>query len=95
VAGCALLNPPDVILAAMPEYRRHRVAGGCYFFTVNLLERSPNDLLVRHIDSLRAAVREVRRTLAVPHRRLGGAARSSALHPDAARGRRVRNSGHG
>ena len=55
-----MLNPPDVILAVMPEYRRHRVAGGCYFFTENLLERSPNDLLVRNIDTLREAVREVR-----------------------------------
>ena len=23
----------------MPDYRRHRVPGGCHFFTVNLLER--------------------------------------------------------
>ena len=45
----------------MSDYRRLRVAGGCYFFTVNLLERRPNDLLVRHIHHLRAAVREVRR----------------------------------
>jgi putative transposase len=44
----------------MPNYRRYRVLGGCYFFTVNLLERHPNDLLVRHIDLLRAAVRRVR-----------------------------------
>jgi len=45
----------------MPDYRRHRVAGGTYFFTVNLLERYPNDLLVRHIDLLRAVVRAVRK----------------------------------
>ncbi len=44
----------------MPDYRRYRIAGGCYFFTVNLLERSPNDLLVRHIDLLRQAVRRVK-----------------------------------
>ncbi len=44
----------------MPNYRRYRVPGGCYFFTVNLLERHPNDLLVHHIDLLRAAVRRVR-----------------------------------
>ena len=31
----------------MPDYRRYRVPGGTYFFTVNLLERHPNDLLVR------------------------------------------------
>lgn len=45
----------------MPNYRRLWHPGGTYFFTVNLLERSGNDLLVRHIDLLREAVREVRR----------------------------------
>ncbi len=44
----------------MPDYRRYRIAGGCYFFTVNLLERSLNDLLVRHIDLPRQAVRCVK-----------------------------------
>ena len=44
----------------MPNYRRYRIPGGCYFFTVNLLERYPNDLLVRHVDLLRAIVRDVR-----------------------------------
>jgi putative transposase len=39
----------------MPDYRRHRVSGGTYFFTVNLLDRR-TDLLVRHIDALRAAM---------------------------------------
>lgn len=35
--------------------------GGTYFFTVNLLlERYPNDLLVRHIGLLRMVVRKVR-----------------------------------
>jgi len=38
----------------MPDYRRYWVAGGSYFFTVNLLER------VRHVDALRDAVRGVR-----------------------------------
>jgi len=37
----------------MPDYRRYRIPGGTYFFTVNLLERSPNDLLARHIDTFR------------------------------------------
>lgn len=46
---------------AMPDYRRVRIPGGIYFFTVNLLERYPNDLLVRHIDALRESVRRVRR----------------------------------
>ena len=39
----------------MPDYRRFRVPGGTYFFTVNLLERRL-DLLVRHVDALRAAL---------------------------------------
>ncbi len=43
----------------MPNYRRNRVPGGTYFFTVNLLDRRA-DLLVRHIDALRAAVRRAR-----------------------------------
>ena len=37
----------------MPDYRRNRIAGGCYFFTVNLLERYQNQLLVQQIDILR------------------------------------------
>ena len=44
----------------MPDYRRYRMPGGTYFFTVNLLERNPNDLLVRHIDVLRHSVKETR-----------------------------------
>lgn len=44
----------------MPNYRRYRVPGGTYFFTVNLLERRL-DLLVRHIDDLRDAVRATKR----------------------------------
>jgi hypothetical protein len=38
----------------MPDYRRYRVPGGTYFFTINLLERRA-DLLVRHIEPLRVA----------------------------------------
>jgi putative transposase len=44
----------------MSDYRRFRVPGGTYFFTINLLERH-SDLLVRHIDALREAVRRTRR----------------------------------
>ena len=44
----------------MSDYRRYRVPGGTYFLTVNLLERR-SDLLVRHIDVLREAVRRTRR----------------------------------
>ena len=40
----------------MSNYRRMRVPGGTYFFTVNLLERRRR-LLVEHIDALRAAFR--------------------------------------
>ncbi len=43
----------------MPNYRRHLVPGGTYFFTLNLLDRRSR-LLVDHIDVLRAAVRTVR-----------------------------------
>jgi len=43
----------------MPNYRRNRVSGGTYFFTVNLLDRH-SDLLVREIDALREAVRQAR-----------------------------------
>jgi len=44
----------------MPEYRRVWVPGGTYFFTVNLLERKNNNLLVRNINLLREVVRKVR-----------------------------------
>jgi putative transposase len=44
----------------MPDYRRNRVPGGTYFFTVNLLDRS-SSLLVNHIDALRTAVLKARR----------------------------------
>jgi putative transposase len=44
----------------MPDYRRFRVPGGSYFFTINLLDRQ-SDLLVRHIDVLRESVRRTRR----------------------------------
>ncbi len=44
----------------MPDYRRTGHPGGTYFFTVNLLQRQGNDLLIRHIETLRTAVKEVR-----------------------------------
>ncbi len=43
----------------MPGYRRNRVPGGTFFFTVNLFDRRSN-LLVLWIDALRDAVRQVR-----------------------------------
>ncbi|MEN8177012.1 MAG: transposase [Pseudomonadota bacterium] len=45
----------------MSDYRRNRLPGGTYFFTVNLLERK-SDLLIRHIEALREAIRHVRRS---------------------------------
>ena len=44
----------------MPNTRRNRIAGGCYVFTVNLLDRR-SDFLAAEIDALRDAVRETRR----------------------------------
>ena len=46
----------------MPNYRRNRVPGGTYFFTVNLLERRKR-LLVDHIDELRTAIHKTRRKM--------------------------------
>ena len=44
----------------MPNYRRAFVPGGCWFFTVNLLDRR-QALLIEHIDVLRSAVAATRR----------------------------------
>ncbi len=44
----------------MPDYRRNRVPGGAFFFTVNLQDRRSN-LLVTRIEALRDAVRQARR----------------------------------
>lgn len=44
----------------MPDYRRNYISGGSYFFTVNLLERYPNDRLTQHIEALREALRLAR-----------------------------------
>jgi putative transposase len=41
----------------MSDYRRNRVPGGTYFFTVTLFDRR-SDLLIAEIDALRAAVRK-------------------------------------
>lgn len=38
----------------MPNYRRWYAPGGCWFFTVNLLDRRKR-LLVEHVDALREA----------------------------------------
>jgi putative transposase len=44
----------------MSRYRRLKVEGGTFFFTVTLADRS-SDLLVREVDRLRAAYRSVQR----------------------------------
>ena len=44
----------------MRTYKRLKLAGGCYFFTVNLANRAGNDLLVREIGAIRDAVRQTR-----------------------------------
>jgi putative transposase len=44
----------------MTSYRRNFIAGGSFFFTVNLAERRLR-LLTGHIDELRKAFRETRR----------------------------------
>jgi putative transposase len=41
----------------MSDYRRNRVPGGTYFFTVTLFDRR-SDLLIAEVDLLRAAVRK-------------------------------------
>jgi putative transposase len=43
----------------MPNYRRNRVDGGTYFFTLALADRR-SDLLVREVAALRAAVSRTR-----------------------------------
>ena len=44
----------------MPNYRRAFVAGGTWFFTVNLLQRRGSNLMVREIELLRRVVQQVR-----------------------------------
>ena len=43
----------------MSNYRRSRIKGGCYFFTINLLDRK-KQLLTENIDLLREAFRTVK-----------------------------------
>jgi len=44
----------------MTDYRRHPIAGGTFFFTVNLVDRGENACLVEHIVTLRTAFQTVR-----------------------------------
>ena len=61
-----------VVMLPQPKYRRAFVPGGCWFFTINLLERRRR-LLTDHIDALREALRLLR--LRAP--RAGGSTGSS------------------
>jgi REP element-mobilizing transposase RayT len=45
----------------MPNYRRAKFEGGTFFFTVTLADRRSN-MLVSHIDRLRAVYREVQKS---------------------------------
>ncbi|MEM7710138.1 MAG: transposase [Pseudomonadota bacterium] len=51
-------------VGGMSNYRRLRVPGASYFFTVNLARRG-DDLLTRRVDLLRAAYAETVRTMPV------------------------------
>lgn len=44
----------------MSNYIRYKELGGTYFFTVNLLQRQNNPLLVEHIQQLKQAIRIVK-----------------------------------
>ena len=45
----------------MSNYRRYFIPGGTWFFTVNLLQRQNNNLLVHEINLLRETVKSVRK----------------------------------
>jgi putative transposase len=40
-------------------YKRVRIEGGCYFFTVVLAQRHKNNLLIEHVDALRKSFKHV------------------------------------
>jgi putative transposase len=42
------------------DYRRIWHPGGTYFFTINLLQRKGNDLLIRHVSALRESIKTVK-----------------------------------
>ena len=44
----------------MTEYRRAKIPGATYFFTVNCAERKGNSILTDNIDPLRNAFRKVK-----------------------------------
>ena len=62
----------------MPDYRRNRVPGGTFFFTVNLRDRR-SDLLVTQKDLLRDPIRRRAHARTVSHRRVGRPSRAHAF----------------
>ncbi len=69
----------------MANWRRAWWPGGTWFFTVNLLERRDNRLLVERIDLLRHSVAKVQQAHPSPSMH-GGVARPPPLHSLSARG---------
>lgn len=67
------------------QYRRSRVAGATYFFTVNLDDRQQT-WLVDHIDILRQALRSVKQRHPFTLNAIGGTPGSSARALDAPAG---------
>jgi putative transposase len=59
--GRATRNPSNTTnhKITMTDYRRYRINGGTYFFTVNLADRN-RALLTEHIDTLRESFRVVK-----------------------------------
>ncbi|MGR9046111.1 MAG: transposase [Gammaproteobacteria bacterium] len=47
----------------MPNYLHAWYPGGTYFFTVNLLVRKADNILVRQVDLLRETIRRVKQSL--------------------------------
>ncbi|MCK5718863.1 MAG: transposase [Thiomargarita sp.] len=45
----------------MRTYKRVKIEGACYFFTVVLAQRQGNHLLVEHIDTLRESFRHIQK----------------------------------
>ncbi len=56
------MNGENYINYDMTEYRRAKIAGATYFFTVNCAERHGNQLLVENIDLLRQTFRKVKQS---------------------------------
>lgn len=52
----AICRPVHQRIGEMPDYRRGNTAGATWFFTVNLLQRHGNDLLLREVDRLRDCI---------------------------------------